>query len=115
MATPSLQVVQQRGNHSREKQKQGSSGGEQSPIPPGHMEGGLIEAAKHGGPEVALKFEAANGVERILQELFEVDKFWLIHAWTPACDSDFRKTRTPRNTRTLTALSEIPRALAIFS
>jgi hypothetical protein len=43
------------------------------------LEGRLIEAEKHGGPEVALEFVAANGAQRILQESFDVVKFMLIH------------------------------------
>jgi hypothetical protein len=58
---------------------------------------------------------AANGGQRILQESFDVVTFMLIHGWTPACESDFRKMRTPRNRRTLTAFSEMPRAWAIFA
>src|SRR5260370_39383163 len=99
MAATLLQVVQQRRNHSRKNEKQGSGGREEGPIPPGHVEGRLIEAAKHGRPEVALEFVAANGAQGILQRSFDVVKFVLIHASTPCCESGFLNTRTPRKRR----------------
>src|SRR5208283_493155 len=115
MDTPSLQVVQQRGNDSREKAKRGSKGREQGPIPPGHAQRALIEPLQHRRPQVAPEFAAVRGGQGILQQLLEIVNFRFFHGWTPTSDSVFLKIRTPRKTRNFTALSEIPRASAMRS
>src|SRR5208337_86922 len=115
MASPSLQVVQQRGNDSREKAKRCSHGREQGPIPPGHAQRALIEPLQHRRPQVALEFDALSGGQGILQQLLHIVNLRFFHGWTPASDSVFLKMRTPRKTRNFTALSEIPRASAMRS
>src|SRR5208337_36889 len=98
MATPSLQVVQQRGNDSRKKEKRGSKGREQGPIPPGHAHSALIEPLEHRRPQVALELNVMSRGQGILQQFLEIVNFRFLHGWTPACDSVFLKMRTPRKT-----------------
>src|SRR5208282_66321 len=115
MTVPSSQVVQQRRDDSRENAKHASNGREQCPIPPRHSNRALIEPLQQGRPQIAPKFAVPSRGQRILQQFLHIVNFRFLHGCTPACDKVFLKRRTPRNTRTFTAFSEIPSASAMRS
>src|SRR5262249_41694175 len=73
----------------------------------------FVHSLQEVRPKIAAKFGALQrrcGGSQFLGELLE---FLVIHSVTPACSSFFRRIRTARNIRNLTAPTEIPKASPI--
>src|ERR1700741_1241269 len=112
---PSSQVIQQRRDHSRDKQNRGARPGQQHPVPPRHTQRWRRKPLQHRWPKVAAELRVAQRRQPLLQQLFHLFHLTVTHGCTPAADNSFRKILTPRKTRTFTAFTEIPSTSAILS
>src|SRR5713101_7195179 len=111
--TPPSYVIEQRLEERREKPQRNSQSCEQDPIEPRDMNCRLIQLSHHFRPEVALQLGVFQRPQRVPEPLPHLFQIFFVHGLTPMRWSFFRNSRTPRNSRSLTAPSEIPRASAI--
>src|ERR1051326_3926010 len=118
-----LQVVREHKNQSRESQEHHDAQTNQGPVIPRHPNPASIEFAQNVWPQILSKLSLDWG-KRLLQRIANLALIVFGHVLvlksfhsglTPAWLKRLRKMRTARNTRSFTAPTEVPRALAISS
>src|SRR5882757_4094236 len=113
--TPPSQVIQKRRNRRRKEPHGNTCARQQGPIPPRHVDRSLCEPLLHCWPQVTPQFNISHGWQGFLQQLLYFFHLSFTHGCTPPLDNSLRKTLTPRNTLSFTAVTEIPSAFAMSS
>src|SRR5262245_25684280 len=118
-----LQVVREHKNQSRESQKHHGAQANQNPVVPGHSNLPRIEFAQNLWPQIPSKL-VVDWRKGLLQRVANLAVIVFSHVLVlmffhsgliPAWLKRLRRMRTARNTRSFTAPTDVPKALAISS